>query len=62
MMFQIPGLSWGASSYFPFNTISFQYEPTLKIEVPKKFYSRPNDTPNSIFGINNFISKIALGK
>jgi hypothetical protein len=53
-------LSWGGSGWFPFNAISYQYEPTLRIPDNINFYTRPNDPTKSVFGFQHIDPNIQI--
>lgn len=59
-IFQIPGLSWHGSWWCPFNTLSYQYEPTLLIPDENRMYTRELDPTNPVFGFMHIDTNITI--
>jgi hypothetical protein len=45
-----PVVGWHWSRFFPAQSMSMQFEPTLRITKPDSFITRANDSYNSVFG------------
>jgi hypothetical protein len=56
----INNITWGTGIWFPFDAISYQYEPTLKIPDMNGFYVRPNDSTRAVFGFQHIDPNIQI--